>query len=260
MSILLIALLPVLAADPLPNDRPVSALTAIRQAAVPAEVQAVTDRFVRTQAWRDRNAIGKELAALGEQATPAMLVVLQSASDPRVARDALRWLRKYAPEHPLTKDFILTEGLTSPDFTIRYESLWHVGEQHWDESRDRLYVQMRDYQSEPYFRFVAAKSLAELGDTRSLRTLIEAVRNDRYMPRHFGNLGLQALTGKSLNDFGYDYGENAFVSGGVEATMLNPDPFETAETLAERHIACRDYLKWLRDQKPELYEALTTRF
>jgi hypothetical protein len=260
MSILLLALVSVLAADPALDDRPTSALTAIRRAAVPVDVQAIVDRFGQTQPWRDRNAVGKELAALVEPVPPAMLVLLQTTADPRLARDVLKWLREHAPEHSLTKDFILSEGLTSPDFTIRYESLWHVGEQHWEEARERLYLQMRDYHGEPYFRFVAAKSLAEFGDSRALRTLIEAVRNDRYMPRHFGNHGLQALTGRSLNDFGYNYGENAFVSGGVEATMLNPDPLETAETLAQRHTACRDYLKWLRDQKPELYEALTTRF
>jgi PBS lyase HEAT-like repeat len=260
MSPLIVGWLTVMAADPGILDRPVSALTAIHRACVSTELAAVTDRFVRATHWRDRDAVGKELATFGESAAAATLAVLQSTDDQKLERDAFQWLRKYQPTHSLTKDFVLTEGLTSTNFSVRYESLWHVGEQHWAEARDQLFQQMQDYHGEAYFRFVAAKSLAELGDRRCLRTLIEAVQNDRYMPRHFGNLGLKAITGKSLSDFGYDYGEGAFVSGGNEARMLNPDPLETAETLARRHTACRDYLKWLHDEQPELYATMVTRF
>gem|GEM_PF-6807129 len=242
-------------------EPPVSALPAVSWAHLPADVRLATEQFQQADHWRDRMDRGKELVPLGEPAVAAMLVVLRSGENQRLRRDALQWLRKQHPTHAEVKDFILTEGMTSSDFTIRYESLWHVGEHRWTEARETLYKQMRHDHTEDWQRFVAAKSLGEMGDTRALRILIEAAQHDRYMPRHFGNLGLKALTGKSFDDFGeYSYGEGAFVSGGVEATMMNPDPLATATTLAQRYTACRDFLKWLQTERPTVYETLVTRF
>lgn len=242
-------------------EPPVSALPAISWAQLPDDVRLATEKFQQADHWRDRSDRGKELVPLGEPAVAAMLVVLRSGDNQRLRRDALQWLRKQHPTQADVKDFILTEGLTSSDFTIRYESLWHVGEHRWTEAREALFKQMRYDHNEDWHRFVAAKSLGELGDTRALRTLIEAAQHDRYMPRHFGNIGLKALTGKSLDDFGnYNYGEGAFVSGGREAMLMNPDPLASATTLAQRYAASRDFLQWLQTERPMLYETLVTRF
>ncbi|MBI1347435.1 hypothetical protein GC163_14245 [bacterium] len=242
------------------TEEPVSVLPVISRASLPDDVHLATEKFEQADHWRDRLDRGKELVPLGEPAVAAMLVVVRTADDQRLRRDALEWLRQNHPTHAALKDYMLTEGLISSDFTVRYESLWHVGEHRWSEARETLLQQMRNYSGEEWHRFVAAKSLAELGDTSSLRTLIEAAQHDRYMPRHFGNVGLKALTGKSLDDFaGYNYGEGAFVSGGAEATMANPDPLEVATTIAQRYTACRDYLQWLQTERPMLYDVLSNR-
>lgn len=250
-----------LAVTPEITAEPLSALPTISWAQLPEGVRLATEKFEQAGHWRDRLDRGKELVPLGEPAVAAMLVVLRSGDNQRLRRDALEWLRRNHPTHADVKEFILYEGLTSNDFTVRYESLWHVGEHRWSEAREALFKQMRYDHTEDWHRFVAAKSLGELGDTRALRTLIEAAQHDRYMPRHFGNIGLKALTGKSLDDFGeYNYGEGAFVSGGKEAIMMNPDPLDSATTLAQRYAASRDFLQWLQTERPVLYETLVTRF
>ena len=155
---------------------------------------------------------------------------------------------------------VLRCGLESTNSAIRYESQFHAGTQQWAAAAPVLWSQMTDRNSDEWTRFVAAKSLGELGDARALRVLVEAVQHDRYMPRYFGNTGLKALCGKDLTDFGYEYGEGAFVSGGREATMLNPDPLSVADIKAKRFTALRDFLRWLQKEKPELYDGLETRF
>jgi hypothetical protein len=78
-----------------------------------------------------------------------------------------------------------------------------------------------------------------------------------YMCRHMGNIGAKALTGKCLNDFnGYDYSESAFVSGGVEAMLLNEHPVQYYGRVAKRHQALADFCAWLEQEKPEVFKYL----
>jgi hypothetical protein len=242
------------------DDRPPSALTAIHWASLPDEVRGLATKFVAAGKWRERSSIGQELAARGDAAVEAWLAILETSDDHRLLGDAFYHLRRQFPDHAQTKEYILTQGLRSAHESIRYESLFHVGEQKWPEAREQLYAHLGKKKDQPdsWSRFVAAKSLGELGDTRALPTLIEAVQHDRYMPRHFGNLGLKGLTGKSLEDFNYSYGEGAHVSGGREMLFLNHDPILTADFRARRYTAYRDFLQWLRDNRAEMYEMLTT--
>lgn len=256
MTFVTCVLCAILAADAPQDDRPASALTAVQWAALPDDVRALATEYVDAKHWRKRGAVGRELASRGDAAVEALLVILQTAENQQLLQDAFHDLRKHFPNHAATKEFILTQGLRSAHEDIRYESLFHVGEQKWPEAREQLYKQMND-RTKSWNRFVAAKSLAELEDVRALQTLIEAVQHDRYMPRHFGHIGLTALTGKSLNDFDYKYGEGAFVSGGAEGLLDNPDPLMSVEIRIRRYTACRDYLQWLCDNRPEMYQKLT---
>lgn len=257
MTIISALLCAAFAADPAIENRPADAVLATQWAAVPDEVREATNRFVEGKRSRAWNFLGKELAAHGDAAVTSLLTILQTDAEPGLLEDSFSVLRKNFPAHVATKEYILTQGLRSPHAGIRQGSLFHVGDQKWAEGREELWNRIK---TDPTQRYLAAKSLGELGDVRALPTLFQAVQQGSYFPRHWGNLGLKALTGKSLEDFGYRYGEGAFVSGGKEMMFLNPDPFEAMDYRARRYTACRDYLKWLRDERPELYAALTKKF
>ena len=107
--------------------------------------------------------------------------------------------------------------------------------------------------------FAALTVLPRNADRRAIDALVEAVQHDRYHPRYYGNLGLKALCGMNLTDFGYNDGEGAFVSI-VEVRILNPDPLFEADRRAIRFTALRDFLKWLQTTEPKLYDALSSEF
>ena len=114
--------------------------------------------------------------------------------------------------------------------------------------------QMKETQSS-HIRYACAKSLAELGKQDVIVTLYDGLGNDRYMPRHLCNMGIKALTGRDLNEFNYNYGEGAMVSGGVEYRFARR-PILDAENKASRFRAIAEYCGWLRDEKPEVYALL----
>lgn len=250
----------VVGAEPV-AEVPADAALAVRWAAVSDETRVLVEQYRSAGHWRERSAIAKQLQPQGEDAVTAWLYLLEQEPDKnRMHNDAFYHLRTQTPDHPRLRDYVLRYGLNAENSAIRYESQFHAGTQHWQAAAPVLWQQMIDRHQTDWTRFVAAKSLGELGDVRSLGTLIEAVQNERYMPRHFGNIGLKALCGKNLTDFGYKYGEGAFVSGGKEAMMLNPDPLFEADRKAKRFTALRDFLQWLQKEKPEWYDGLVTRF
>lgn len=243
------------------GDPPVSADLAVKWAALSPETRALAENYRTAEHWQARSAVAKQLQDRGEEAVTVWLYLLeQQPDDQQIHKDVFYHFRIQAPNHPRLKEYVLRCGLNSANAAIRYESQFHAGTQHWHAAAPVLWTQMIDRKQTDWTRFVAAKSLGEMGDVRSLRTLIEAVQNERYMPRHFGNIGLKALCGKDLTDFDYNYGEGAFVSGGVEPRMANPDPLSEADIKAKRFTALRDFLQWLQKEKPELYDGLVTRF
>lgn len=237
-------------------EPPVSALLAIETARLSPPAVAMIAEFQETDHWRARSEIAKRFPETGQDVVTMWLLLVEQGSTPKVRSEAFTQLRRFAPDHPRLKEYVLRVGLVSPENSIRYESQFLVGTQRWTEARPVLWQQLTDRQEDEQTRNVAAKSLGELGDRRALRRLIQAVQHDRFYPRYFGNLGLKGLCGKDLTDFGYDNGEGAFVSV-VEATILNPDPLFEADRRAKRFTALRDFLKWLQEERPELYTSLT---
>lgn len=243
------------------TEPPVSADLAVKWAGLSPESQKLAEEYRAAGHWRKRSDVAKSWKDRGDEAVTVMLHLLQQESDDqRMHADVFYHLRSQFPDHPRLREYVLRCGLDSNNSAIRYESQFHAGTQQWTAAGPVLFQQMTDRSNDEWTRFVAAKSLGEFGDVRALRVLIEAVQNERYMPRHFGNIGLKALCGKNLTDFGYEYGEGAFVSGGRESIMLNPDPLTEADLKAKRYTALRDFLAWLQKEKPELYDGLVTRF
>ena len=71
------------------------------------------------------------------------------------------------------------------------------------------------------------------------------------------NIGIEALSGKDLDDFGeYNYHEGTFVSGGVEYQRAF-DAASVSAQKAKRYQALAAYCKWLQAERPELYKHLT---
>jgi HEAT repeat protein len=107
-------------------------------------------------------------------------------------------------------------------------------------------------QDDEQLRLIAAKSLAELGDKKAARTLYMALDSNHYMERYYANLGFKALTGRDTADNGYQWHENAFVSGGNEYITVK-SPIEDNRQMAARYQAIADYCKWLEAEQPEIY-------
>jgi hypothetical protein len=207
--------------------------------------------------WRVEQAASEKLAKLGEKAVNAVIQDAEDHEKARVRRTCYSLLTTSFATNPWAIQAVIRSGLSDKDERIRYECAFRLG----DLKVYRAHVELRRVLNgagkNEMLRFSAAKSLAQLGEADVLPELYKAVTDDHYMPRMIGNAGLKALSGKNLNDFAcYNYGEGAFVSGGVEATTQF-DAITLAEKKARRFQAATDYFKWLRKERPDLYKHLT---
>lgn len=241
-------------------DPPADAELAVAVSRVSPEARQAFDNLLTARERGDRTAVDK-LAAFGDEAV-ALCANRASLSDDRHEQRLLHeFLRRHFPNHPRTIELVVNHGLESDDGSLRYSSLWHVGDALVGSTRERLREILRDEDELLLYRLTAAKSLAQLGDPSGLCLLLEGVENPYYMPRYVANTGLKILSGKSLNDFaGYKHGENAHVIGGHEVMFLNEDPGSKARMKAGRYAALAAYLEWLRAERSELYDILVTNF
>ncbi len=260
-------LLSLLAAGPPPEATP--ELPADPFAAPRAgEDKALDEAFARfltivrrkehtSSAWAEQSEAAEALMAFGE---PAALALSQSAEDDeeiQVRKACFYWLNHRFLTNPWVQATVIRSGLSDPDPGIRQECAFYLGEHRVYAAYRQLRGAMKAAKpDEEYVRLAAAKSLAELGEADVLPILYEALGSDRYMHRHMANLGIKGLTGKDLNDFDYNYGEGAFVSGGVESTYLDIHGIEYAEKKARRFRALASYCRWLKATHPRYYKYL----
>ena len=223
--------------------------TAIEQA------NDAVERLIKAEDWRAANAIQKELAEIG---APAVRPITRQAKRHEDEKVRL-WCYELLIEHfaDEAKEFIAEKGLQDESAKVRYRCAWHCGDAKSYKAHRTLRRLMDDPRQPDYVRNAATKSLAELGEPDVIKQLVRMMADDHYMPRYMGNLGAKALTGKNLNDFnGYQYGEGAFVSGGVEAVRMHPYPAAVHDQLAKRHQAIADYCRWMEQEKPEVFKHL----
>jgi hypothetical protein len=219
--------------------------------AEPDKADAFFKQLVAGKDWREQDRAAAMLADLGRAALPQILEGTKH-TDSKIRRICLKLLRDHFPNDPAAFAVILG-GLDDSTDGIAYECAFFLG-----KTGNKAAIQpLRKVISrkDNWERYAAAKSLAELGEKDVIRTLYWGLGDDSYMIRMMSNVGIKALTGKDLNDFSYEYGEGAFVSGGNEYRAALR-PIHDAELKASRFQAVAKFCRWLQSEKPELYAIL----
>ena len=228
-------------------------------------VQAAFDKFVqaasRTSNWSAELEAREALVSLGPVIIPKLTEAARNHGEWRVRRSCYDLLTRSFADDERTADTLFRHGLLDQDPGIRYQSAFYLGDLKVQRAEQALRAafEAAKGKDDKFIRFTLAKSLAQLGQADVLPVLIAAVSDDAFMSRHIGNIGLKALSGKSLEDFeGYVYGEQAFVSGGNEFQMP-VDALTAIERKARRFRAAEAYLKWLKAERPEMYSSANYR-
>jgi HEAT repeat protein len=228
-------------------------------------VQAAFDKFVqaasRTSNWSAELEARQALVSLGPIIIPKLTEAAREHREWRVRRSCYDLLTRSFADDERTADTLLRHGLLDQDSEIRYQSAFYLGDLKVRRAEQALRAAFEgaSRKEDLFIRFTLAKSLAQLGRPDVLPVLITAVSDDAYMSRHIGNIGLKALSGKSLEDFEkYVCGEGAYVSGGNEFQMP-VDALTAIERKARRFRAAETYLKWLKAEHPELYNSINYR-
>ncbi len=241
-----------------------SAMSGAEDAVTPAvdRVQSAFDRFVEAASRTDRPA---ELEArearslwarmsfrssrkpLGDIASHMSGVRAMSCSHSRLLTTSGRPMRS------------IRHGMLDENPGIRYYSAASLGELRAQQAEPALRAALeRANEKRDPIRFTLAEALARHGKADVLPVLIDAVSDEAYAWRNLGNVGLKALSGKSLEDFdAYDCREGAYTSGGTFSMPL--DALTSAERKAGRFRAATTYLKWLKTERPELYRSANYR-
>ena len=221
-------------------------------------VQAAFDRFVQAASrtnWPAELEAREALLTLGPVIIPKLTEAARDHREWRVRRSCYDLLTRSFANDDRTADALLQHGLHDQDSGIRYQSAFYLGDLKVQRAEQALRAAFEKAtgNDDQLYRFTLAKSLAQLGQADVLPVLIAAVSDDAYMSRHIGNIGLKALSGKSLDDFGgYVYGEGAFVTGGLELSA-SVDALTAVKRKSGRFRAAEAYLEWLKAERPELY-------
>ena len=195
------------------------------------------------------------LVSLGPDVVPMLAEVARGHREERVRRSSYELLTESFADDERTADALLQHGLLDENPGIRYYSAASLGQlgARKAEPALRAALEQAKRKRDP-IRFTLAVALARLGKIDVLPVLIEAVSDEAYAWRDAGNAELKALSGKSLEDFGgYDCREGAFTSGGTFSYPV--EILASVERKAERFQAAAAYLKWLKAEHPDLYEA-----
>ena len=218
-------------------------------------VPAAYDDLVHARDWREAAAASQQLRELGAAALPALLEGT-THHQAQVRRHCFEILLDTFSAEPAAIEAVILElrgdSDDRDDLAIRYRCAFSAGSHKIAPAVDAL---RELYRKGTKLKLTAAKSLAELGDPEGFAALYHALGSEWYMERYQANLGIKALTGRDMKDFGHDWGEGAFVSGGVEARRIGTTVAD-AEKVASRYTAIAKFHRWLDDNRPELSELL----
>jgi hypothetical protein len=221
-------------------------------------VWAAFERLVQADDdWRKADAAQKELAAFGKGAVDVVRRGAENHPKERVRLACYDLLIHNFANDPFTPRTLTYSGLSDADQRIRYACAYALGEQKVFAAHRHLRHVMDDTKNDERTRLAAAQSLAKLGEGDAIRYLYTGLESDSAVSRHLANLGVKALTGRTLNAFdGYDFFEGATILGGQEAAM-EFDAIVRAEKRMKRYQAILSFCTWLKKERPDLYKHLT---
>jgi hypothetical protein len=219
----------------------------------PLSTRELAKRFAEASDRDEQRALREQLIAAGERVINDVYRQADKNENPRVRLRCYQLLSEEFGDTVNVHERLARDGLRDPNDDIRYHCAFAVGPLKIYAGHRNLRRLMDDPKQPEHIRQAATKSLAELGEPDVIKRLVEMMQQDRFMPRHMGNLGAKALTGRNLEDFNdYKYGEGAFVSGVEYSIDVAPEQYHTM--VAKRHQAIADYCKWLAKERPEVYK------
>ena len=230
-------------------------VAASHQAETNLQVQSTYQKLINAKEWRQAQEASKKLAAYGPAALPWVLKGTKHQS---------KLVREYCFERlcdtfPTERKAVsrIIEGVSDPDINgIAYPCAFHLGEHKIKKAEKALRRVLSDPNSSELLRYGIAKSLAEIGKTDVFVVLYIGLGSDSFYPRYLSNIGIKALCGKDLTDFGYKSPtEGAFVSGPA-VMRIKGLPIEKAKRKVERWQAILAFTEWLKAEHPKLFEQL----
>ncbi|CAN5378951.1 hypothetical protein BH10PLA2_BH10PLA2_37800 [soil metagenome] len=226
------------------------------EAPVQTRAQSALQKLVASKCWIEQAAALDALRSLGN---PGLKLIQRTAvrnadlSVRRLCYESL--MRDFACDKNVIK-MLISEGLADSDEEIRYRCAFFMGEHKIYSAHRRLRLLFKFSDLSERTRLAAQKSLAELGDSDVFPHLCKALGSDSYQDRILGNVGIKALSGRNLNEFGnYDFAEGAYFLG-VQLSV-GIDGIRDAERKAKRFQALTAYCRWLKEARPDLYKHLT---
>ena len=154
---------------------------------------------------------------------------------------------------------VIVAGITDEAaWKIAYPDAFHLGEHRIESARAPLKALLEVEGVEELVHYAAAKSLGELGDLDVAVMLWKGLGSEFPYTRYLANLGMKGLAGKDLSDFDYEGPwEGAFVSGPAVGTVQG-QPIEKAEAHVRRWEAVVRLTRWLKGERPDVFERLET--
>lgn len=230
-------------------------VAASHQAETNLQVQSTYQKLINAKEWRQAQEASKKLAAYGPAALTWVLKGTKHQS---------KLVRKYCFERlydtfPTERKAVsrIIEGVSDPYiYGIAYPCAFHLGEHKIKKAEKTLRRVLSDPNSSELLRYSTAKSLAEIGKMDVFVVLYIGLGSDSFYPRYLSNIGIKALCGKDLTDFGYKSPtEGAFVSGPA-VVRVKGLPIEKAKRKVERWQAILAFAKWLKAEHPKLFKQL----
>lgn len=218
------------------------------------DIEKAYNELVSADDWRKARVASEKLSSYGDAALPFILNGSKH-EDGKVREYCYEILYSKFPKHPKSIQAVI-EGLDDREQRIRFICAFHLGTNRIAEAKKALKACLEDGSQDDGIRLTVAKSLAELGDRSVMCTLYAGLGSDNGHTRYLSSIGIKALCGKDLTDFGYEGPwEGAFVSAGQEFRVIG-QPIEKAKKSLARWEAILAFLKWLEKNRPELFKEL----
>ncbi len=217
------------------------------------DAEKAYEELLAAEDFQQAKAAARKLGSLGETGLPFLLEGTKRKSA-TIRLQCYNTLAKKFPKNPESTKAVIA-GLDDSDSSVSYSCAFSLGTNRIAEAKDALIAFRKDTRNGKSGRFAAAKSLAELGHKEIIVILFVGLGSDIHSRRYLSNIGVKALCGKDLTDFGYEgpY-EGDFVSGGVFRGYGHP--IEKAKKRLDRCRAVVDFAVWLKKEKPDIFKEL----